>query len=206
MRINHEMPQTSGVVQSADDPTRSARDAGLRYIEDYIPGITRRRRGKGFEYRGTAGKLVRDKETLRRIKRLAIPPAWTDVWICPHQNCHLQATERDARGRKQYRYHSHWWEVRDQEKFGRMIDFGHALPQIRRRVARDLKRKKLNREKALATVVRLRSKRRSSASVTKNTHARTNRLVSQPCGIGTLAFGEERSVSVSVESWARNTK
>ena len=141
--------------QPVNDPTRLARDAGLRYIEYYILEITRRRRGKGFEYRGTDSKLVRDKETLRRIKSLAILPAWTGVWICPHPNCQLQATGRDARGRKQYRYHPQWREVRDQEKFGRMLDFGRALPRIRRRVACDLKRKKLNRKKALATVVRL---------------------------------------------------
>ncbi|MEA3213112.1 MAG: topoisomerase [Chthoniobacter sp.] len=132
-----------------------ARDAGLRYSSDRRPGIRRRRRGDGFVFIDPAGKRITDRTTLGRIKRLAIPPAWEDVWICPHENGHIQATGRDARGRKQYRYHSHWRAQRDENKFGRMIAFARALPRIRRRVARDLRRRGMPREKVLATVVRL---------------------------------------------------
>ncbi|HEV8237982.1 MAG TPA: DNA topoisomerase IB [Thermoanaerobaculia bacterium] len=139
----------------ADDPAATAADAGLRYVSDDKPGITRRRRGKGFSYRDADGKPLRDAETLQRIRSLAIPPAWTDVWICPNPKGHIQATGRDARGRKQYRYHPRWREVRDATKFSRMVEFGEALPALRRRIRRDLLRTGLPREKVLATVVRL---------------------------------------------------
>jgi len=139
----------------ADDAVASAADAGLRYVTDEAPGITRRRRGKGFSYRSPDGRPLRDAETLQRIRSLAIPPAWSDVWICPDRRGHIQATGRDARGRKQYRYHQHWREVRDATKFSRMAEFGEALPALRRRVRRDLARPGLPREKVLATVVRL---------------------------------------------------
>jgi DNA topoisomerase I len=135
------------------DPEESARAAGLRYISDDMPGIRRRKRGKGFSYVDPKGNLVRDARTLERIRKLAIPPAWTDVWICPTANGHLQATGRDARGRKQYRYHADWREVRDETKFGRMIAFGEALPNIRERVEKDLSLRGLPREKVIATVV-----------------------------------------------------
>jgi DNA topoisomerase-1 len=136
-------------------PVESARAAGLRYVSDVGAGITRVRTRSGFRYRGPDGKRVRDRDSLGRIKSLVIPPAWEDVWICPRDDGHLQATGRDMRGRKQYRYHRRWREVRDETKYGRMIEFAKALPGIRRRVARDLARPGLPREKILATLVRL---------------------------------------------------
>ncbi|HEY5769938.1 MAG TPA: hypothetical protein VIS71_08835, partial [Terrimicrobium sp.] len=121
-----------------------------------MPGITRRRRSQQrFDYIDARGKKVRDNSLLDRIGRLAIPPAWEAVWICPREDGHLQATGRDARGRKQFRYHEDWRKVRDATKYDRMIAFGRALPRIRRRVTRDLARRGLPREKVLATVVRL---------------------------------------------------
>src|SRR5947207_4896782 len=139
----------------APEPADVAEDAGLRYVSDERPGYTRKAEGDDFEYFDTDGKRIRDETRLLRIKRLAIPPAYTDVWICPSPNGHIQATGRDARGRKQYRYHERWREVRDENKYDRMIVFGKALPKIRRRVNRDLKRRGLPREKVLATVVQL---------------------------------------------------
>lgn len=133
----------------------TAKSAGLRYVMDTSPGITREASGKTFRFRDREGKIVRDAETLGRIKHLAIPPAWTEVWICPLANGHIQATGRDARKRKQYRYHPEWQAVRDQTKYERMIAFGRALPAIRKSVARDLARPKLDRTKVLAAVVRL---------------------------------------------------
>ena len=129
--------------------------AGLRYVSDTVPGIRRRRAGKGFYYVDEHGKRVRDKETLLRVKSLVIPPAWTGVWICPNPKGHLQATGRDARGRKQSRYHSRWREVRDETKYERMMIFGAALPIIRERVEQDLGLPGLQRAKVLATIVRL---------------------------------------------------
>ncbi|HWA38847.1 MAG TPA: DNA topoisomerase IB [Burkholderiales bacterium] len=124
-------------------------------MADTIAGIARRRAGRAFRYLSPDGQVVRDAATLARIRALAIPPAWESVWICPHANGHLQATGRDARGRKQYRYHCRWREVRDESKYERVADFLHALPRIRRRVRRDLARPGLPREKVLAAVVRL---------------------------------------------------
>ncbi len=132
-----------------------AKSAGLRYVADDRPGITRHRRGKTFTYRAPGGAVVRAAETLRRIRSLVIPPAWTEVWICPQENGHIQAVGRDARGRKQYRYHPRWREVRDESKYSRVVTFGEALPRIRRRVNADLRRRGMCREKVLATVVRL---------------------------------------------------
>jgi DNA topoisomerase-1 len=137
------------------DPLESARIAGLRYVSDEQPGIRRRRIGRGFAYVGPDGRRVRDREALARIRRLAIPPAWRDVWISPLAHGHLQAAGRDARGRKQYRYHPRWRAVRDESKYGRMLAFAAALPAIRARVEADLARPGLPREKVLATVVRL---------------------------------------------------
>jgi DNA topoisomerase I len=137
------------------DPAESAREAGLRYITDDRPGIRRRRAGKGFRYLRPDGSPVRDEPTLRRITSLVIPPAWTDVWIATDPRGHLQATGRDARGRKQYRYHPRWRAVRDDTKYERMLAFGAALPTIRARVQADLARLGLPREKVLATVVQL---------------------------------------------------
>lgn len=133
----------------------AARSAGLRYVNDDDPGLTRARSGRAFRYLDREGRPIADRATLARIKRLAIPPAWTDVWICPRDDGHIQATGRDARGRKQYRYHADWRAIRDDNKYERMIAFGRALPRIRRRVARDLRRPKLDREKVLAAMVRL---------------------------------------------------
>jgi DNA topoisomerase-1 len=124
-------------------------------VNDDDPGIARRRVGERFRYVAPDGSRVTDPGTLQRIRTLAIPPAWTDVWVCPRPNGHIQATGRDARGRKQYRYHSRWSEARDATKYDRMIEFGEALPQIRERVDADLGRAGLPREKVLAAVVRL---------------------------------------------------
>jgi DNA topoisomerase-1 len=137
------------------DPIESAQAAGLRYVSDIQPGIRRKRAGKGFVYVGPDGKPIRDEKELARIRSLAIPPAYTDVWICPSPNGHIQATGRDARGRKQYRYHPKWREVRDETKFGRMLAFSELLPKVRARLERDLNLPGLPREKVLATVVSL---------------------------------------------------
>jgi DNA topoisomerase-1 len=137
------------------EPALAARAAGLRYLHDDRPGIRRLRAGKGFRYVGPDGRTVRDRNELRRIRALAIPPAWTDVWICPAADGHLQATGRDARGRKQHRYHPRWREVRDETKYGRMVAFAAALPALRRKVETDMALPGLPREKVLATVVRL---------------------------------------------------
>ena len=144
-------PRQDGVL----DPVASAREAGLRYVMDGEPGFTRSGANGKFRFTTPEGHRLRDETQLRRIRSLVIPPAWTDVWICSRADGHLQATGRDARGRKQYRYHPRWREVRDSVKYSRMLKFVRALPRIRRRVARDLGRRKLNREKVLATVVRL---------------------------------------------------
>ena len=138
-----------------DDPQASAEQAGLRYVSDTMPGIRRRAAGRGFSYIGTDGRRITDPDRIAWFKRLAIPPAWTDVWISPVKRGHIQAVGRDARGRKQYRYHPRWREVRDEAKYGRMVEFARALPRIRRRTDRDLRRRGLPREKVLALVVRL---------------------------------------------------
>jgi DNA topoisomerase-1 len=137
------------------DPVESAQSAGLRYVSDTQPGIRRKKSGKGFTYVDSNGKTIHDADELARIRSLAIPPAYTDVWICPSLNGHIQATGRDARGRKQYRYHPKWREVRDETKFGRMIALSEVLPRVRKRVEQDLAKPGLPREKVLATVVRL---------------------------------------------------
>jgi len=139
----------------AIEPAESARAAALRYVSDDRPGIARRRAGRGFTYLGQEGERVNDPATLARIRALAIPPAWTRVWICPLPHGHLQATGRDARGRKQYRYHNRWRKVRDENKYDRMILFGNTLSRIRARVRADLELPGLPREKLLALVVRL---------------------------------------------------
>jgi DNA topoisomerase-1 len=137
------------------DPVKSAKQAGLRYVSDAAPGIERRKAGKNFVYVGPNGRPVRDAETLKRIRSLVIPPAWTDVWICADPLGHIQAVGRDQRGRKQYRYHPRWREVRDETKYEKMISFVRALPHIRSRVNRDLAKPGLPREKVLAAVVKL---------------------------------------------------
>ncbi len=137
------------------DPVDAAEEAGLRYVTDEQPGYTRKKRGSSFVYYDAEGKLIRDESRLLRIRRLAIPPAYTDVWICPSPNGHIQATGRDDRGRKQYRYHERWRAVRDENKYDRMLIFGNALPKIRRQVQADLNLPGLPRNKVLATVVQL---------------------------------------------------
>jgi DNA topoisomerase-1 len=133
----------------------AAKAAKLRYVSDADPGITRRSSGKGFVYVSRTGKIIRDAAELKRIRALVIPPAWTDVWICPLADGHLQATGRDAKGRKQHRYHPRWREIRDATKYHRMLSFAAVLPRIREQVRRDLSLAGLTREKVLATVVRL---------------------------------------------------
>ena len=134
---------------------QSARKVGLRYVSDARPGLHREPVGKGFRYTDARGQRVRDKETLTRINSLVIPPAWTDVWICAAHNGHIQVTARDARGRKQYRYHPLWRKVRDENKYEHLISFARALPVIRQQVEKDLALPGLPREKILATIVRL---------------------------------------------------
>lgn len=138
-----------------DTAVRTAKRAGLMYVSDAMPGIVRKRSGKGFAYRRANGRPVRDEATLARIRKLAIPPAYTDVWICATPRGHLQATGRDARGRKQYRYHAQWDAVRGDGKFDRIVAFGQALPKLRRAVRRDLKKPGFPQQKVLAIVIAL---------------------------------------------------
>ena len=154
------------------DPVKSARSAGLRYVSDAARGIRREMGPLGFRYYRADGRLIRNPAELKRIARLAIPPAWKDVWICPDPRGHLQATGRDARGRKQYRYHPDWRETRDETKYERMPAFAAALPSIRARTAADLRRTGLPREKVLATVVQLLEK--SLIRVGNDEYAREN--------------------------------
>ena len=142
-------------TDAAGDAATAAQLAGLRYAGDEQPGIRRVRRGRGFAYVDTQGHAVRAAGELRRIRQLAIPPAWTDVWISPNPLGHIQATGRDARGRKQYRYHEGWRTVRDEAKYDRLADFAKALPRIRAQVASDLARSGVPRERVLATAVRI---------------------------------------------------
>lgn len=137
------------------DPIASAEAANLHYVSDAQPGIRRRKQGRGFSYFDIQGRRIKPGPLRDRIEALAIPPAWTDVWICPHPGGHIQATGRDEKGRKQYIYHPRWREVRDQTKFNRMILFAERLPLIRERTDADLRRRGLPREKVLAAVVRL---------------------------------------------------
>lgn len=143
------------IIPFPKDPQLSAQVAGLRYVRDTEPGITRLKHGKNFRYAEPGGKPVNDPKTLNRIRSLVIPPAWTDVWICRHPEGHLQAVGRDAKGRKQYRYHPSYRHQRDETKFSRMLAFGKALPAIRDRVEADLKLSGLPRNKVLAAVVKL---------------------------------------------------
>jgi DNA topoisomerase-1 len=140
------------------DPSSAETDvhaAGLSYVSDLDPGLSRRKARTGFDYHDGDGRPVRDEPTLDRIRKLAIPPAWTEVWIAPTARGHIQATGRDARGRKQYRYHERWRQQRDSGKFDRLIAFGRALPKLRARVEADLRRHGLPREKVLAAVIRV---------------------------------------------------
>lgn len=144
-----------GSLSSVVDPRTAAEEAELTYVSDEQPGISRRRSGTGFSYRLPGGATLRNAAALKRIRSLAVPPAWTAVWICPRPNGHIQATGRDQRGRKQYRYHPRWREFRDTAKYEHMVEFARALPGIRRRVAEDMALPGLPRAKVLATIVHL---------------------------------------------------
>ena len=149
------MPLDLSAAEAVVDPKAAAEHAGLTYVSDERPGVRRERKGKGFRYVSADGGKVDDVSTLRRIKSLAIPPAWTDVWICKSANGHIQATGRDAKGRKQYRYHARFREVREGTKYHRMLAFAESLPAIRQKVNEHLALRGLPREKVLATVVHL---------------------------------------------------
>jgi DNA topoisomerase-1 len=142
-------------IEVVTDPVEVAEEAGLRYVSDDRPGYTREPKGDDFEYFDTDGKPIHDETRILRIRRIAIPPVYKDVWICPSPNGHIQATARDARGRKQYRYHERWREARDENKYDRMLVFGQTLPKIRRQVNRDMGLRGLPQNKVLATVVHL---------------------------------------------------
>ena len=157
---------------SSHDTLGSAKAAELRYVTGDGPGIARKRRGKGFYYLGPDGRQVRNPATLKRIRSLVIPPAWEKVWICPLEHGHIQAVGRDAKGRKQYRYHPRYREVRDATKFERMLAFGAALPQIRKRVTTDLALAGLPKEKVVALIVRLLDK--TSIRIGNEEYAKTN--------------------------------
>lgn len=168
------------------DARRSARAARLRYVTDMLSGIRRVRKGKAFEYFTQRGRRIRQAAVLERIAALVIPPAWQDVWICPWANGHIQACGYDARGRKQYLYHASWQQVRDEQKYGKLVLFARALPAIRRRVARDLRRPGLPREKVLAAVVRLLELTRMR--VGNEEYARTNKTF----GLTTIRNGHAK--------------
>ena len=171
--------------------TSAATSIGLRYASPDDPGYGRRRAGRGFQYLGLNGRVLRDPEVIARIRALAIPPAWTDVWISPSPNGHVQATGRDARGRRQYRYHARYRARRDADKFGRLAAFGKALPRIRRQVRRDLARRGLPREKVLAAVVGMLDA--TALRVGNETYARVNKSF----GLSTL---RRRHATVSGET------
>ena len=152
---------------------RAATRAGLKYVSDGFAGISRRRAGSGWVYFAPNGARIRDADKRKRLNLLAIPPAWTDVWICPDPDGHIQATARDARGRKQYRYHTSYREARDRSKFRHMLEFSEVLPTLRERVERDLKAEDLHRNQILATVIRLLDK--TLIRVGNDEYARENR-------------------------------
>ena len=173
---------------SAEALAAQAVTAGLVYVSDSESEIRRLRRGRGFHYVGPDEKVLTDKAELERIARLAIPPAYTDVWICLHAQGHLQATGLDARKRKQYRYHPNWRVVRDGIKFDRMVEFGEALPRLRQYLQRDLRRRGLPREKVLAAVV----------SLLDSTRVRIGNLSYVPAT--TVASGSLRSANATLPS------
>jgi DNA topoisomerase I len=161
------------VTAAVEESRQAAKTAGLRYVSDRSPGISRQRVGSRFRYVTPQGRTLRDKPELQRIRSLAIPPAWTDVWVCALANGHLQATGRDARGRKQYRYHSRWRTVRDENKYGRILEFAAALPALRKRTAEDLAGPTLSRTKVVAAVVQMLEK--TLIRVGNEEYARTNK-------------------------------
>ncbi|AMY08034.1 DNA topoisomerase type I [Luteitalea pratensis] len=187
-----ELPDRLVAQVAAEQPTRqdAAELANLRYVSDDEPGFSREIRGKRTIYRDPEGGVVRDAATLTRIRALVIPPAWTRVWICQRADGHVQATGRDHRGRKQYRYHPRWAQVRDAAKYGRLLAFGHALPVLRRRVMRDLQQPPLSRARVLATVIRLLET--TLIRVGNEEYARTN----QSFGLTTL---RDRHVTVTAD-------
>ncbi len=150
--IATDIEQEQSVSENA---LETAEAAGLRYVTDALPGIRRKRRGKHFRYLSPDGTTLRDDAELERIQNLHIPPAWNDVWICPHSQGHLQATGRDARGRKQYRYHNRWREVRDEAKYEHLVLFGESLPHLRQQIDDDLHSPGLTSTRVLATATRL---------------------------------------------------
>lgn len=160
------------VAQTTVQSRQSARKAGLRYVAETTAGIRRIRKGKSFVYLSARGRRITDEATLERIRSLAIPPAWEEVWICPRPNGHLQATGLDARRRKQYRYHPRWQETRDRQKYDKLVEFACALPKIRAQVNRDLRRRGLPREKVLAAAVRVLE--RTCMRIGNGEYARTN--------------------------------
>jgi DNA topoisomerase-1 len=171
-RTAEPTPKRPPAAAENGEAAEHAEAAGLRYVSDTAPGIRRIASGSGFRYVDARGTTVRDRTTVARIKALAIPPAWTDVWICPGPRGHIQATGRDARGRKQYRYHADWRAVRDETKFERMLAFSGALPAIRRTIDADLSLPGMPRRKVLATVVRLLE--RTGIRVGNDEYAKTN--------------------------------
>lgn len=183
----------SFVLATETDPLGSARSAGLRYVNDQKPGIRRLRAGKGHRYIDPNGKTITDASALARIKSLAIPPAWQQVWICPSTNGHIQATGRDARGRKQYRYHAKWRAVRDEVKYGRMLQFGKALPSLREKIEADLRQPGLPKRKVLAAVVKMLDL--TGVRIGNEEYARTN----QSFGLTTLLSKHVRISGTQIE-------
>ena len=181
--------RTSG---APTEPTTSAQVAGLRYVTDGIPGITRQRRGPGFRFVTPNGTTLRDAKEIQRIKSLAIPPAWTNVWICPNPLGHLQATGRDARGRKQHRYHPRWRQVRDEAKYHRILEFAEGLPGLRRAVETDLAVPGLSRRKVIAALVQLLEK--TLIRVGNDEYARDN----QSYGLTTMKSSHARISGATV--------
>ncbi|HUJ00854.1 MAG TPA: DNA topoisomerase IB [Usitatibacter sp.] len=167
------MTEVAAASQRSREHRKAATRAGLRYVTDAFAGITRKRAGSGWTYFAPDGARIRDPEQRRRLNALAIPPAWTDVWICPDPGGHIQATARDARGRKQYRYHADYRAARDRSKFRRMTDFSEALPLLRERIERDLRGPELSRRQVIATVIRLLD--RTLIRVGNDEYARQNR-------------------------------
>ena len=147
--------KAEGVDESADENREAAEAAGLVYVSDEDPGITRKKSGTGWRFIDAKGRTIKDYWDKKRIEKIGVPPAYTDVWICPKENGHIQATGRDAKGRKQYRYHAKWTEAREEAKYERMMEFGKLLPNLRKRVSADMRKPGLPRDKVLATLVAL---------------------------------------------------
>jgi DNA topoisomerase-1 len=155
LKFSHQVVKQQVKAALVAEPCESAEIVGLLYVSDATPGIKRQRKGRGFCYYDAQGNKICCEDELERIKALVIPPAWDEVWICPHSKGHLQATGRDEKGRKQYRYHPHWRKIRSQTKFNRTIAFGLALPKIRQQVQKDLRKHGLPKEKVIAAIAKL---------------------------------------------------